>query len=464
MTQAPACYQDVDDVLDLRSVPNTSEDIDVNDLLDLSYVPNTAGDNVLTPQAPTPITVTPGGHTHGNTPFPLRIQDLVLEFKKGIKLDPASFAVLKDNKQWDSVHGTLKAQTACYQDNDDVLDLSYVPNTSEDIDVNDLLDLSYVPSTAEDIVLFEEKQKYMYSLVQTSCRKKSYLIDQGANGGITGIDTRVIERHSHRMVDISGIDNHEITTSIHIVTVGAIARSQPRDVILLMRQYAYCLQQGRLIHSPYQLEYLANDGNDKLIHIPGETVDCYVFPLSIRDGLPYLGMRPYTDVEYESPPHVILTSDVDWNQRLLDFDIDDADDWYDASLDNMNHSELVDAFGDYKGRTTELEVSSANTWFDNVTPDQYTRVQLEKLLLSVPNMHTVYIILTTTTSTLLSWLTMPILFIPQVQSWKMMMHIMIKICPTPNRILTMTIMLMQGAAFSRFRIQTMTTFVLCLVG
>jgi hypothetical protein len=145
-----------------------------------------------------------------------------------------------------------------------------------------------------------------------------------------------------------------------------------------MRQYAYHPQQGRLIHSPYQLEYLANDGNDKLIHIPGETVDCYAFPLSIRDGLPYRGIRPYTDVEYESPPHVILTSDVDWNQRLLDFDIDDNDDWYDASSDNMNHSELVDSFGDYKGRTTELEVSSANTWFDTVTPDQYTRVQLEE--------------------------------------------------------------------------------------
>jgi hypothetical protein len=89
-------------------------------------------------------------------------------------------------------------------------------------------------------------------------------------------------------------------------------------------------------------------------------------------------MRPYTDVEYESPPHVILTSDVDWNQRLLDSDIDDDDDWYDASSDNMNHAELVDAFGDCKRRMTELEVSSANTWFDTVTPDQYTRVQLEE--------------------------------------------------------------------------------------
>jgi hypothetical protein len=130
---------------------------------------------------------------------------------------------------------TMTHAPACYQDVDDVLDLSYVPNTSEDIDVNDLLDLSYVPSTAEDIVLFEEKQKYMHSSVQASCRKKSFLIDRGANGGITNIDTRVIECHSHQMVDICGIDNHEITTSIPIVTAGADARSQPGGVILLMR-------------------------------------------------------------------------------------------------------------------------------------------------------------------------------------------------------------------------------------
>jgi hypothetical protein len=89
-------------------------------------------------------------------------------------------------------------------------------------------------------------------------------------------------------------------------------------------------------------------------------------------------MRPYTDVEYESLPHVILTGDVDWDPRVLDFDIDDNDDWYDAILDNVNHSELFDAFGDYKGGTTELEVSSADTWLDTVTPDQYARVLLEE--------------------------------------------------------------------------------------
>ncbi len=116
---------------------------------------------------------------------------------------------------------------------------------------------------------------------QASSRKKGSLIDRGANGGVAGSDTRVIERHAHRTVDVRGIDNHEIITSIPIVTAGAVARSQPGDAILIMHQYAYHPQQGRLIHSPCQFESLANDGNGKLIHIPRETVNCYVSPLSI---------------------------------------------------------------------------------------------------------------------------------------------------------------------------------------
>ena len=153
------------------------------------------------------------------------------------------------------------------------------------------------------------------SVSQASRKNKSYLVDRGANGGIAGIDTRIIERHPHRTVDVRGVDNHEIA-SIPIVTAGAVARSQRGDVIVIMHQCACHPQQGRSIHSSCQLESFANDVNDKLIHTPGglqrvQTVDGCVFPLSIRDGLPCLGMRPYTDAEHEMLPHVILTSDVD---------------------------------------------------------------------------------------------------------------------------------------------------------
>ena len=103
---------------------------------------------------------------------------------------------------------------ACYQDVDDVLDLSYVPKTSEGIEVDDILDLSYVPNTAEDIVLAQAPTL------------TTALIDQGANGGITGIDTRVIEYHPCRTVDICGMDNHEITFIPIGATAGAVARSQ----------------------------------------------------------------------------------------------------------------------------------------------------------------------------------------------------------------------------------------------
>jgi hypothetical protein len=197
------------------------------------------------------------------------------------------------------------------------------------------------------------------SVSQASRKKKSSLIDRGANGGIAGVDTRVIERHPHRAVDVRGVDDHEITY-VPIVTAGAIARSQRGEVIFMMNQHACHPQQGRSIDSSCQLEAFNNDVNDKSIHIPGglqriQTPDGCVFPLSVRDGLPCLGMRPHTDAEFDSLPHVILTSDVDWNPRVLDFDIDNDDAWCDAISDNANHSELFDVFGNYKGRLDEFK-------------------------------------------------------------------------------------------------------------
>jgi hypothetical protein len=95
-------------------------------------------------QGPAPTSVLP--KALAGCTFPAKVRDPVLEFKKGIKRDLASFTVMKENKQWDSVHRTLKSQTS-YQD------------------VADVIDPSYVLQTVEDIALFEEKQKYMYSVL-----------------------------------------------------------------------------------------------------------------------------------------------------------------------------------------------------------------------------------------------------------------------------------------------------------
>jgi hypothetical protein len=202
-----------------------------------------------------------------------------------------------------------------------------------------------MPNTAKDIVLLKEKQKCMY-FVQASCSKESFLINQRANGGNPGIDTRVIERHPHRMVDICGIDNHVIT-SIPIVTAGAVGRSQrgchsyntPVRISSAARKVDSFLMSIGIFCQQWQQQVDSHARGLQRI----QTVDGYVFPLSIQDGLPYLGMRPYTDVEYKSTPHVILTSNVDWDPRLLDFDIDYNNNCYDAILDNMNYSELFGA-------------------------------------------------------------------------------------------------------------------------
>ena len=63
------------------------------------------------------------------------------------KCDPTSFPALKDNKQWDCVHVTLKARTS-YQD------------------VADVLDTTQVPKTTKEIASFDEKQKFVCSVLE----------------------------------------------------------------------------------------------------------------------------------------------------------------------------------------------------------------------------------------------------------------------------------------------------------
>ena len=64
------------------------------------------------------------------------------------------------------------------------------------------------------------------------------------------------------------------------------------------------------------------DVNDCSIKVGGKqrikTLDGYVIPLNIIDGLPDMRMRRYTNTEYEALPRVILTADVDWDPSVLD--------------------------------------------------------------------------------------------------------------------------------------------------
>jgi hypothetical protein len=155
------------------------------------------------------------------------------------------------------------------------------------------------------------------------------LIDRGANGGVAGSDTRLIDK-SLRSVHIQGIDDHMIK-DVPIGTVGAVINTQGGEVIAIMHQYAYT-GKGSTIHSSGQLEWFGNDVNDHSIKIDGgrqqlTTPDGYVIPINVRHGLPYITMRPFTDEEFEELSHVLWTSEDDWDPASIDSVILDDPNW-----------------------------------------------------------------------------------------------------------------------------------------
>jgi hypothetical protein len=62
------------------------------------------------------------------------------------------------------------------------------------------------------------------------------LIDRGANGGVAGSDTQLIDKSLHS-VHIQGINDHMIK-DIPIGTVSAVFNTQRSEVIAIMHQYA----------------------------------------------------------------------------------------------------------------------------------------------------------------------------------------------------------------------------------
>ena len=88
--------------------------------------------------------------------------------------------------------------------------------------------------------------KYKANLSEAIGKGWNSLVDRGANGGIAGRETRVMD-WSDRKIDLSGIDDHTVR-DLPLVTAGAVVRTDRGDVLLLMHQYAY-MRDGKTIHS-----------------------------------------------------------------------------------------------------------------------------------------------------------------------------------------------------------------------
>jgi hypothetical protein len=192
----------------------------------------------------------------------------------------------------------------------------------------------------------------VYSVSASRTKRPGALIDRGANGGVAGEDVRVIHK-LHRTVDVQGIDNHQIV-DIPIVIAGGVINTQKGPAIAILNQYAY-VGKGKTIHSSGQLEWFGQDVNERSIKVNNGaqrilTLDGYAIPINIRNGLPYITMRPYTDKEWDNLPHVLFTADSEWDPRVLDHDLDEDEQWFDALTDipEGTADPLFDEYGDYR--------------------------------------------------------------------------------------------------------------------
>ena len=73
-------------------------------------------------------------------------------------------------------------------------------------------------------------------LIQHANHTNNQLVDHGANGGLAGSDMHVINK-THRKINISGIDNHEVT-GLDVVTAATLLNTSLGKVIGIFNEFA----------------------------------------------------------------------------------------------------------------------------------------------------------------------------------------------------------------------------------
>jgi hypothetical protein len=103
------------------------------------------------------------------------------------------------------------------------------------------------------------------------------------------------------------------------------------------------------------MEAYGADINDRPLSLPGDKqrilFDGYQIPLHFKNGLASLPCRKPADDERGTLPHVIMTSDVDWDPCVYDNIIDDIVVFHDPSIDLIEHDNPFDDYGEYRHRT-----------------------------------------------------------------------------------------------------------------
>ena len=218
---------------------------------------------------------------------------------------------------------------------------------------------------------------YRVSCKEGTLKEAGGLVDGGANGGVLGEDVRVIEHVENVTVDLTGIADSAVDGLKLALGAAVVNTVNDGPIIALMAQYAD-LGKGKTIHSKGQLEHFGAIVDDTSRTAGGRqciiTTEGYVIPISIRDGLPRIDMRPPTDEEISQLPAVYLTSDTSWDPRVLDNECTDET-FYEAIMDDPevqqrreNRDPRVDDFGMLRSREAYEVLFKAQDDFIANTP------------------------------------------------------------------------------------------------
>ena len=217
------------------------------------------------------------------------------------------------------------------------------------------------------------KAHVTYRFAQSNTSSHMQLVDRGANGGLAGADMKVLHK-SGRKVNISGIDNHELT-GLDIVTCASMYDTNEGRIIGIFHEYAYH-GQGRSIHSSAQMEWFKTDIDDKSKAIGGQqrlvTLEGYVIPFEVTGGLVY--MKPIgipTDEDMAQYPHVFMTDPHEWDPCVLDYKYDSREEWEHLGHDPKDnyHEPRFNVYGE----STERVIANLDFLLDDNPPPLISR-------------------------------------------------------------------------------------------
>ena len=102
-----------------------------------------------------------------------------------------------------------------------------------------------------------------------------------------------------------------------------MVESQVGPIIIIMNQYARMID-GKSIHSSGQIAHCKVIVNEKSYNVTGEVpfielLDGHQIPLSTINGLAHMKQRPFMKDEWDTLPHVPITSDAPWDRKVLDY-------------------------------------------------------------------------------------------------------------------------------------------------